>query len=64
MESSGFKAQTTHYPDQPDGRVWDVQICLTLVPTHAAICAFEERLQEDASMGGGQNDGWGSFQQP
>ena len=62
IESCGFGSDLSHYPNQPDGRVWDVQVRRVMVPTYAAICTFEETLQEEAASGGGVNDGWGSFQ--
>jgi len=40
---------------------WDVEVRCDMVPDHAAIGAFEERLEALAAPLGGRNDGWGCF---
>ena len=42
---------------------WDVVVVKNMVPTHEAITAFEESLQDFAQRFGGRNDGWGCFNQ-
>lgn len=42
---------------------WDVVVVKNMVPTHAAITAFEAELQSVAAPLGGRNDGWGCFEQ-
>ena len=46
-------------PDLP----WDVVVVNNMVPTHAAITAFEKSLEDFAQTRGGRNDGWGCFNQ-
>lgn len=43
---------------------WDVVVIKHMVPTHAAITAFEEELENFAATLKGRNDGWGCFEQP
>lgn len=58
----GHSASTTRsgvVPELP----WDVTVVHAMVPTHVAICLFEEQLAAAANPLGGRNDGWGCFQQ-
>ena len=64
MESGGFMATLRQFASQPEGLIWDVTVTQPMVPTHALISAFELMLGEEAAVGGGVNDGWGSFQKP
>ena len=64
MVGRGYRAEVSTFPNQPEGLTWDVTITQAMLPTHAAISAFEQMIQDEASVGGGVNDGWGSFQQP
>jgi Regulator of ribonuclease activity B len=43
---------------------WDVTIVKHMVPSHAAIEAFEDLLQSVANDFGGNNDGWVCFSEP
>ncbi len=43
---------------------WDTPVVNHMVPTHAAITAFEDELERIAAPLGGKNDGWGSISQP
>ena len=47
-----------------DGLPWEVTVVTNMTPSHAAITAFENVLQETADPLGGQNDGWGCFAEP
>jgi hypothetical protein len=50
---------------EPDeGRGWEVQCRVRLVPTHAAITQAELRLGDLARSFGGFHDGWGSLSNP
>ena len=42
---------------------WDVVVVNHIAPDHAAITAFEARLQQEAERFGGRTDGWGCFSQ-
>ena len=44
------------------GLPWDVVVVRNMVPTNAAISAFELHLQEAATPFDGRNDGWGCFE--
>ena len=63
MDGRGYKTALRHFSAQPQGLIWDVTVTQSLVPTHSIISAFELMLEEEAAIGGGVNDGWGSFQQ-
>jgi len=41
--------------------IWDVQVSMYMVPTHAAITEAESRLGNIALGFGGSPDGWGCF---
>lgn len=41
--------------------IWDVQVSIYMVPTHAAITEAETRLGNIARRLGGSPDGWGCF---
>ncbi|MDH2436227.1 ribonuclease E inhibitor RraB [Pokkaliibacter sp. MBI-7] len=51
--------ESGHVPELP----WDVTVVTHMLPTHAAITAFEAELQRVATPLGGRNDGWGCFEQ-
>jgi hypothetical protein len=46
------------HPDETPN-VWDLDISLTMVPSHAAISAQETAFEKLASKFSGYNDGWG-----
>jgi len=41
---------------------WELIVCLTMLPEHAAITAREVELDKFAKKFGGHNDGWGVMQ--
>ena len=46
------------HPDETPN-VWDLDITLTIVPTHEAITAQEAEFEKIATQFSGYNDGWG-----
>jgi sugar diacid utilization regulator len=46
------------HPDETPN-VWDLDISLTIVPSHHAISAQEAAFEKIASKFSGYNDGWG-----
>jgi len=43
------------------GDIWDVQVSIYMVPTHAAVTEAETRFGNSARRFGGIPDGWGCF---
>ena len=64
MVGCGYRAEVSIFPNPPEDQTWDVTITQAMLPAHATISAFEQMIPDEASVGGGLNDGWGSFQHP
>ncbi|GAA3766558.1 ribonuclease E inhibitor RraB [Terriglobus aquaticus] len=60
---SSFTVEVEEW-DSQTGHNWDVTITRFMAPSHDAITAFEQELDELAAPLGGRNDGWGCFRLP
>lgn len=49
-----------HGPEIDEEGIWQVAVTRRMVPTHAAVTAFELEIAELAERHGGYPDGWGS----
>jgi|SRR5579875_3955461 len=59
----GYKT-VVKFAQVEEAHPWDVTVAKAMVPSHAAITAFENELEEIAKQLGGYNDGWGCFALP
>lgn len=62
FERLGYRASAERSNVRQD-RPWDVTVVKPMAISYAGITAFEEELQLAAAPFGGQNDGWGCFNQ-
>lgn len=64
-EALGDSFETTcHGPEEEGDDEWEVQCARRMVPTHEAITAVEQELEEKAAKLGGEADGWGLMSSP
>jgi Regulator of ribonuclease activity B len=59
---NGHKVSFSEYEEQ-DELPWQVEVHPVMLPTHKQITDFEKLLANTSHEHGGQNDGWGSFEQ-
>jgi hypothetical protein len=61
--SAGYVTSVTFAQVEED-HPWDVRVVKHMIPSYEGICEFENALERAAEPLGGQNDGWGCFEQP